>query len=94
MEGYADYNIPCYRAYTIGRASSLGILGQRRSQGVRRIASHGRKRRRLYGTLRKSRRRKVYFFDPKTDTWQEKEGLIPVMPTISGEWLQRLIPVV
>ncbi|MBR5163547.1 MAG: PcfJ domain-containing protein [Schwartzia sp.] len=34
----------------------------------------------------------MFCFNPEAETWQEKEGFNSVMPSISREWLQRLMP--
>lgn len=85
MEGYANFDIP-QNAFTSGSES------RRRRRVIRRRTANSRNYREVNATKRRTVKRKVFCFNPKTETWQEKAGFIPVMPTISSEWLQRLIP--
>ncbi len=59
---------------------------------MRRRTANSRNYRKVNATLRRTVKRKVFCFDSKTETWYEKEGFFPVMPTISKEWFQRMMP--
>ena len=64
--------------------------GKRR--GVRRRAANNRKAHAFYGTLRKSQRRKNFYLDPKTESWQEKTCALAAMESFPMEWVRRLTP--
>lgn len=65
-------------------------FGKRR--GVRRRAANSRKAHAFYGTLRKSQRRKIFYLDPKNESWQEKTCALAAMQSFPMEWFRRLTP--
>ncbi len=71
-------------------ATSIGRLDKRR--GVRRKAANSRKNCAFYGTLQENQRRKVFYLNPQTESWQKVSCALPVMPSIPTEWFRHLMP--
>lgn len=92
MEEYAGCDLRHHQGYRARSTltASVGGIGKRR--GVGRIAVNRRKVHAFYGTLRKSRRRKIFYFDPKTKSWQEKTCALAAMLSFPMEWFRRLMP--
>ena len=84
MDGYANFDIL--------QKTFISGIEIRRRRVIRRRTANSRNYHTVNAALRRAVKRKVFCFNPEAETWYEKEGFFPVMPSISKEWLQRLMP--
>lgn len=84
MDGYANFDIL--------QNTFISDIESRRRRVIRRRTANSRNYHTVNAALRRAVKRKVFCFNPEAETWYEKEGFFPVMPSISKEWFQRMMP--
>ena len=85
MEGYANYDIS-------GNDFTSGVENRRRRRVIRRRTASSRNYHKVNVTLRRTVKRKVFCFNPQTETWQEDASCRPVMPSMPMELVRQLVP--